>query len=104
MEIGEHLVNDFELVAGVHEDARAPRSRTNEAVRLDRAGAARRFSGARSRRFLGVRLPLSSKTVQDWTEAAALSFDKAAEKYECSNSALREQLISLARYSLNQLT
>lgn len=73
-------------------------------VKMVFAGPLVFFDSELEAKLLGVRLPLSSKTVQDWTEAAALSFDKAAEKYECSNSALREELISLARYSLNQLT
>ena len=56
-------------------------------------------------KLLGVRLPLAEKTVQDWIESARASFDEAATKSELQqNPTTREQFISLARYSLNQLT
>ena len=56
-------------------------------------------------KLLGVRLPLTEKTVQDWIASARASFDEAAAKSELpQNPITREQFISLTRYSLNQLT
>lgn len=54
-------------------------------------------------KLLGVRLPLSEKTIQDWTAAAAAAFDKAAAE-EQSNPIVKEGFLQLVRYSLNQLT
>ena len=56
-------------------------------------------------KLLGVRLPLSAKTAQDWIESARASFDNAAAQSERAQSSItREAFISLTRYSLNQLT
>ena len=55
-------------------------------------------------KLLGTRLPLSKKTIQDWTEAAQVSFEKAAEAAEYSNQTVKDAFKCLALYSLNQLT
>lgn len=55
-------------------------------------------------KLLGARLPLNEKTIQDWTDAAALAFDKACAEKEWSRPLYKEEFLGLTRCSLNQLT
>ena len=56
-------------------------------------------------KLLGVRLPLSEKTIQDWIASARASYDNAAAQSErAQNPLTREAFLNLTRYSLNQLT
>ncbi len=55
-------------------------------------------------KLLGVKLPLSSKNIQDFLVSAQVSFEKALEQSGEKKQTLAEEFLNFTKYSLNQLT